>query len=108
MIRPINNQPPLAGLNPRHTEPEVAPAKPKETGTAMVIVAPPANEQETLLARRWTSASYIAHLIATRHGCRRRANAGARNRRKPLLPTLTRWSAFTVFHERNSGPDFSP
>ena len=68
MIRPINSQPPLTGLNPRHAEPEVAPAEPKQTGTAMVIVAPPATEQETLLARRWTSASYIAHLIATRHG----------------------------------------
>ena len=68
MIRPIGNQPPLAGLNPRQTEPVPGPEKPKETGTAMVIVAPPANEQEALLARRWTSASYLAHLIATRNG----------------------------------------
>jgi hypothetical protein len=68
MIRPINNQPPLTGLNPRHAEPEIAPAKPKETGTAIVIAAPASAGEETLLARRWTSASYLAHLIATRHG----------------------------------------
>lgn len=68
MIRPINNHPSLAGVNPRQTEPEVTPEKPKETGTAMVMVSPPTASEEPLLARRWTSASYLAHLIATRNG----------------------------------------
>lgn len=68
MIRPINNQPSLPGLNPRQTEAEVGEAKPKETGTAMVLASPPAATGEPSLARRWTSASYLAHLIATRNG----------------------------------------
>ncbi len=68
MIRPIGNQPPLTGLNPRDAEPAPAPEKPKEPGTAMVIVTAPPTGEEPLLARRQTSAAYLAHLIATRNG----------------------------------------
>lgn len=78
MIRPIGNQPPLTGLNPRQAEP-AAPEQPKETGTAMVVVAAPPASEEPPLARRQTSAAYLAHLIATRSGApqtreRRRAD----------------------------------
>jgi hypothetical protein len=78
MIRPIGNQPPLAGLNPRDAEAAPVPEKPKEPGTTMVVAAAPPAE-EPLLARRQTSAAYLAHLIATRSGApqtreRRRAD----------------------------------
>jgi len=68
MIRPIGNQPPLTGLNPRHTEPAPVAEKPKQPGTAMVVADAPPAAEEPLLARRQTSAPYLAHLIATRTG----------------------------------------
>lgn len=68
MIRPIGNQPALSGLNARDAEPAPAPEKPKAPGTAMVVAAVPPADKESLLARRQTSAAYLAHLIATRHG----------------------------------------
>jgi hypothetical protein len=68
MIRPIQTSLPGVGLRPRQTEPEPADAKPREAGTALVAITPvPAAEQTTLPLRR-TSASYLAHLIATDRG----------------------------------------
>jgi len=67
MIRPIKNQNPLTGLSPRQSEPEV-PVKPTETGTAVVAISPPPAADEPLPARGRRSASYLAHLIATRNG----------------------------------------
>lgn len=66
MIKPIQPQMSGAGLQPQ--QPETAAARPKETGTALVLVTPVGAGEETALPTRRTSASYLAHLIATRNG----------------------------------------
>jgi hypothetical protein len=67
MIRPIHTELPRMGLRPRQPEPAPA-AKPKETGTALVLVTPVEAGEQTTLPPRRTSASYLAHLIATDRG----------------------------------------
>lgn len=66
MIKPIHTQMSGAGLRPQQSE--TADASPKETGTALVLVTPVEASEETTLPTRRTSASYLAHLIATRNG----------------------------------------
>jgi len=66
MIKPIHTQMSGAGLQPQ--QPETADASPKETGTALVLVTPVAAGEEATLPPRRTSASYLAHLIATKEG----------------------------------------
>ena len=68
MITPIHTQMPRTGLRPRQPEPAAA-AKPREAaGTALVLVAPVQAGEQTTLPPRRTSASYLAHLIATDRG----------------------------------------
>ena len=66
MIKPIHTQMSGAGLQAQ--QPEASDARPKETGTALVLVTPVAAGEETTLPARRTSASYLAHLIATKEG----------------------------------------
>ncbi len=66
MIKPIQPEMSGAGLRPQQSDP--VDAKPKETGTALVLVTPVEAGEETTLQPRRTSASYLAHLIATRNG----------------------------------------
>ncbi len=67
MIRPIRTQMPRMGLRPRQPEPP-AEAKPREPGTALVLIAPVQSGEQTTLPSRRTSVSYLAHLIATDRG----------------------------------------
>ena len=68
MIRPIQTQMPRTGLRPRQPEPAPADTKPKETGTSLVLISPVQAGEQTTLPPRRTSASYLAHLIATERG----------------------------------------
>ena len=68
MITPIQTQMPRMGFAARQAETSPATAKPRETGTALVLITPvEAGEPATLPARR-TSAAYLAQLIATDRG----------------------------------------
>ena len=68
MITPIQTQMPRMGFAARHAEPQPADTKPKETGTALVLITPVEAGEPTTLPPRRSSAAYLAQLIATDRG----------------------------------------